>query len=498
MKYTLAEEDPCDLSTYRKIVDLFPHQTRYGTEDPRAQKPNDTLLVTGSLVWDPILPGHGFDSMAKQLFHHFASAAWSNDLFHAFGLVRTLFWVQHDDFNSMVAASMAGMQKANAALEMTLNMNVIVNAEHAERKFGRGSIGREPQYELESMIHALQTGEKNGIKLPRHRRDQVHECAEDIEKLSDGTGRTRSDVAHEYLYRRQLDGKSTTGLLARGAVDVYDNERMLRKEYPEVNFEVEVPVPGKTRAPRFSTTLKDHPAYREIATFHKERASILQMIKKKERIEAIADVGEKMYHLECQVLSMKDGSEKQAAMKELEAMDQDWHQKLHAIPTNYQSAPLSETDDRLAMRSPPYPRLQWDRRPFEPLIMRSDEAWPQNRLTLISAEPIPKPAAQNSDWYEWVYDFVFGLYVEPTKGINHALDKMQHGLSDIIKDCPSLKDPKKGGRLNMNHLRVRLLTTEMIEELVTAYKDWPFKAPGSDHNKYFRHKSASQGYVART
>lgn len=470
---------------------LFPHQKRYSTEDSGIQKSNDTLLVIGSLAWDPILPGHGFDSMAKQLFHHFASAAWSNDIFHTFGSVRTLFWAQHDDFNSMIAQSVTGMQKANAGLEMTLDMNVVVTAEHGERKFGKGSIGREPQYELESTIRALQRGKDRGMELPDHRRDSVHECAADIEELSGRTGRTRSDVIQDYLYRRHLNGNLTTGLLAKGFVDVYDTERRLREDYPEINFDIEKPTQGKHRAPRISTKLKDHPAYEEIATFYKGRSATQHSMKIKQRVERIADIGEDMHRLECQVLAMADGPEKEASMKKLKAMEIDWQHHLDTIPANYLSAPFSETDDRLAIRTPPYPRLQWDRRPFEPLVMRADEVWPQNRLTLVSSEPIPRPAAQSADWYEWVQDFVFGLYAEPAKSIGHALDTMQHGLSDIMKDCPSLKDPAKGGRMNLDQLRVRLLTSDIIEELVTAYKDWPFKAPGSDHNKYFRHKSAS-------
>jgi transcription factor 1 len=470
---------------------LFPHQTRLEPGDPRAQKPNNTLLVIGSLAWDPILPGLGFDSMAKQLFHHFASAAWTNDLFHAFGLVRTLFWVPHDDFKAAIAQAIAGMQKANASLEMTANLNVVVNAEHTARGTGRGTIGREPQYEIESAIRALQAGRANGMDLPIHRRDHLHECAEDIENMSGSTGRTRSDVMQDYLYRRQLEGKSTQGLSTGAAVDHSNEERRLRETYPELYVELGGIASVKKK------TLKHEPGYEELTAFWKARAHTVHITKLKQRIEAIADLGEDMYYLECKVLEMEDGSDKEAAMKRLEEMDEEWKQRLSSIPPNYGKAPVVEVDDRLALRAPPYPRLQWDRRPFEPLIMRSEEVWPRNRLSLVSAEPIPKPPAESSDWYDWVQDFVFGLYSEPSKSVIETLDKMQHGLSDIIKDCPSLKDPKKGGRLNMHHLRVRLLTQEMIKELVTAYKTWPFKKPGSDHNKYFRNHGSGQQWGGR-
>ncbi|KAF1946417.1 S-adenosyl-L-methionine-dependent methyltransferase [Clathrospora elynae] len=484
-RYALVAKDPCELATYRDMVadGVFPHQRARDSTDASAQAPNNTLLVTGSLVWDPRLPGLGFDSMAKQLFHHFAAAASTNDLFHAFGLVRTLLWVQHDDFGPMIASSINGMQKANRFLEMTHNMNVVVGPECTARKTGRGSTGRDPQYEIESTVRALKAGREKGMELPPHRRDPIHDFAADIATTTNGTGRSTSAAIQEYLRSQHLAGKSATGLLQRAFTEHYEEERSIRNEYPDVNLER----PGK----------KGQPSSARLADFYKKRASVVSLQKKKVDLEAIADIGEEMYKLECDILGMKDGPEKDAAMKELEELDSRWENRLENMVTNYAFAPLSEVDDRIAMRSPPYPRLQWDARPYEPLVMRQTEVWPANRLCLISAEPIPKPHIQSSDWFEWVQDFVFGLYSAPIQGIPQALDRMQHGLSDIIEQCPSLKDPKKGGRLQMKHLRVRTLTMEMIEELVQAYKDWPFKAPGSNHNKYFRNKPAAHLFVGR-
>ncbi|KAH7401412.1 hypothetical protein BKA66DRAFT_565054 [Pyrenochaeta sp. MPI-SDFR-AT-0127] len=496
-KYSLVVKDPCDLDTYRTMVNegAFPHQTPRDPQHPRAQEPNNTLLVIGSLVWDPRLPGLGFDSMAKQLFYHFAAAAPSNDLFHAYGLVRTLFWVQHDDFSPMIAESVAGMQKANRFLEMTHKMNVIVNAERTHRKIGRGSTGREPQYEIESTIHALKRGRETGMTLPQHRRQNIHDFAEEIEKASNGTGISRSFYIQNFLHDQQMAGNSTVGLLPESFIEHCEQGKLLLREYPDIHFERWIMALGKSTAPRPS--LSGHPAKEPVISFFKRRSMLLNIAKVKGEVEALADIGEEMYLLECKIIDMEDGPEKDASMQRLKNLDDSWQHGVDHIAPNYSSAPLAEIDDRLAIRTPPYPRLQWDHRPFEPLIMSPSEVWPQNRLSLISSEPIPNAPSQDPDWLEWAQDFVFGLYSQPAMAINLSLDKMQHGLSDIIKDCPSLKDPKRGGRLQMHHLRVRMLTMEMIEELVAAYREWPFKAPGSDHNKYFRHKGAAQGYVGR-
>ncbi|KAH9879955.1 hypothetical protein J1614_001979 [Plenodomus biglobosus] len=495
-KYKLLEKDPCALETYREIVSegILPHQIVYDPQDPKAQEVNNTLLVTGSLVWDPRLPGLGFDSMAKQLIHHFAAAARSNDLFHAFGLVRTLFWVQNEDFSPMVADSISGMHKANRFLEMSNNITLVVNAERTERKVGRGSSGREPQYELESLIRTLKTAKAKGFEIPTHRRAGSYKYAADIERITDGTGIMRAEAMQEYLRKQHLAGNRTRGLLQTSYYDCHDEEMNVKRKYPDLNLAA-MQSSGKT----LKTQIKDHPGLLEVRAFFKKCNLINASTRTKTQIEACADIGEKMYYLEIKALGMKDGPKKDALIKEIEELEEKWDTAVAAISPNHQPSAANEVDERISMRTPPHPRIQWDRRPFEPLVMRPDEVWPQNRLSLVSADPIPKPTKKDiPDYSEWVHDFVFSLFNTTNDPINVALDKMQHGLSDIIKYCPSLKDPKKGGRLMMSQLRIRMLTVEMIDELVTAYKNWPFKAPGSDHSKYFRLRSSLGQYAARS
>ncbi|KAH9862231.1 hypothetical protein IAQ61_010434 [Plenodomus lingam] len=485
--YKLVEKDPCARDTYREIVSegIFPDQVVRGPREPKAQETNNTLLVTGSLVWDPKLTGLGFDSMAKQLIHHFASSAASNDLFHAFGLIRMLLWVQHEDLSPMVADSISNMYKANRVLEMTQNITLVVNAERTERKIGRGSSGREPQYELESLTQALRRARDNGFEIPTHRRAASYNYALELERLTGGTGIMRSEAMQEFLCKQQMSGNPTTGLLQTTYIDCYEQEKLLAEKYPDIDLS-KIVNSGKA----LKTILKDHPASLEVRNYLKRRNQINSSAKTKVHIEHCADIGEEMHDLEIKALRMKDGKKKDAVIKEIEELDQKWEETLASIPPNHQTSAQNEADERISMRTPPHPRIQWDQRPFEPLVMQDDEVWPQNRLSLVSMEPIPQPFKEDiPDYTEWLNDFIFGLFNAPNDAVDHALDKMQHGLSVVIKDCPSLKDPEKGGRLKMNQLRVRMLTVEMIEELVSAYRKWPFKAPGSDYSKYFRHKS---------
>ncbi|KAH4010582.1 rRNA adenine N(6)-methyltransferase [Parastagonospora nodorum] len=487
-KYKLVNKDPLKVESYRELVDegAFPQQTRIDPQDPKGQDLNQTLLVTGSLAWDPFLPGLSFDSMAKQLYHHFTPAAWSNDLFHAFGPVRTLFWVQTEDFNHVVAKSPTYMLKSNRLLEMTQNLNLVVTSERESRPAGKGAIGREPQYEIESTIRAIRSAKKAGFDIPEHRRDVTHKYAELIEEASGGSGIINSETMMELMYAQYRAGNRPTQFLPQGILDCFEVEKQLQEEHPDLKLSPIFPLSKKTAA---TVTNKAHPASDKVREYTKTRALVAHRLRQRIKFEEIVIIGEEIYKLECKALKMKEGPGKAKTLKQIEQLEEQWDQRLAQLSRNLEHAPVAELDDRINLRYPPHPRIQWDQRLFDPLMSREDEVWPRNRVSLISATPIPRPASDDPEWHEQVIDFVFGLYANSNRSVIEALDSMQHGLSDIIKDCPSLTDPDKGGRLQLKHLRVKLLTMEMIYEMAKAYKEWPFKAPGSDRSLYFRHKN---------
>jgi transcription factor 1 len=199
----------------------------------------------------------------------------------------------------------------------------------------------------------------------------------------------------------------------------------------------------------------------------------------------VADIGEELFKLECKALRCSPGPKKDALIAQVNDLDEQFEAGLAKIPRNKATGPSSVVDDRIALRYPPSDRFQWDARPFDPIMSHEDEAWPPNRLGLVLTTPIPRPEGEDK-FYEWVADFVHGLYMDTNKDIAAALESMHHGLSDIIKNCPTLRDPDVGGRMNMKHLRVRMLTMTQVCDLVRAYREWPFKIDGADYSTYYR------------
>jgi transcription factor 1 len=484
-KYKLVVKDPLKLDTYREIMTdgTFPDQTLVDPADPKSRDVNTTLLVTGSLAWDPRLPGMRFDSMSKQLFHHFSTAAWGNDLFHAFGPVRSLLWVQTDDFDNMIAKAVNQSSKLTGVIELTQDINLVATSKRDARRVGKGAVGREPQYELESMIRALQSGREKGLVIPTRRQDDSHALAAAVEKRSGGTGIISFDDTLGMLWSATLAGKYTRGLANEAMIETAAKENQLKRDYPDL---ILPPMFGPGSKAQMTGTAPNS----EILRFRAMRSAQHQHQRTKFKVEEVSKLGEQLYLLECKALRTAPGPRKNTLLKRIADLDIEIDEALMGLEPNSKLTPHTATDDRISLRHSKIPRIQWDHRPFEALVSHDDEAWPKTRLSLVSATPALRPAGDVPDWHEWVIDFMSGLYMEPARSLPAALDAMVHGLSSVIPMCPSLHDPDKGGRLLMKHFRVRMLTNEMIVELATAYKDWPFKSPGTDHCVAFRNKGA--------
>lgn len=377
--------------------------------------------------------------------------------------------------------------KASRMLEMTQNMNLVVSSVVKERLVGRGSLGREPQYEIESTIRALQAAKENGMDIPDHRRSPAHFYATEFN--SDGSGKVSTTALHELMYKQHLAGNVSTQYTARSLIELVELEKHIQTTYPDISIPPIFPFQGsKSRARTPSLFIPEGHPIRDtdlIQQWRLTRPAFSQQFRLKLRINDLADVGEEMYKLECAALRCSPGPEQDKLIAQIQDLDKQWEEEVATMPRNKVTTPGSVVDDRISIRHTPHGRLQWDARPFDPLMSHEDEAWPRTRLGLVLATPIPRPEGDDK-FYEWVADFVHGLYTDTGKDIAAALETMHHGLSDIIKDCTTLRDPDLGGRMQMKHLRVRMLTMTQVYDLVRAYRDWPFKVEGAHHTTYYR------------
>ena len=470
--YKVVKGDITVFETFDTLVEegIFPHQKRVYPGEPDCQRPNNSLLVTGTLMWDPMLPGFGFDSMAKQLLLQYAEQAWKNKRFHAYGPVRSLLWAPHDVKN-IIPRSEFHRAKYDFYLDTLGDNREVVTHAHTARLAGRGTVGREAQQEIESLVYAMKRGRENGFELPAHRRENAHDFADDVARLTGGTGIMSAYDMQQYLKEQELAGKSTIGLSSGTAIESYHIQK-------EVEANPALYKKGKPLAEvgkRASSV----------------RLSLGSIQKTRRKTEKLADLGEDIYKLECKILGLEEGKEKEEELVKLKTLEGDFDAGLQKVTQVYRPAVLSEIDDRLAIRSP-VRRLAWDSRPFEPLIAKEDEVWPPNGVVLIDSTPRPIPPGKSPDWYDWLQDFASALMESTPMSVVAALENLQHGAAELVTRAPSLTNPAKGGRRNLQQLRVRMLTVEMVEELCQAFRDWPFRSPDANHTRYFRLKTGKR------
>jgi transcription factor 1 len=135
-------------------------------------------------------------------------------------------------------------------------------------------------------------------------------------------------------------------------------------------------------------------------------------------------------------------------------------------------------DNRVATQLEP-PLLLWDRREEEPLKVHPKEFYPHQGMTLLDLQPkalwpvLRKNQPENFETFEFI---ISQLMMMPGQPLKKGLESLAPGAFEWLVDkCPLLSDPTKGGSLDPGEIRVRMLTLDMMKQIIEAWVDWPFR-----------------------
>lgn len=130
------------------------------------------------------------------------------------------------------------------------------------------------------------------------------------------------------------------------------------------------------------------------------------------------------------------------------------------------------------------PLLNIDRRPYEPLqSSQADFHPPKQSLALLDFTPIERDLAvpdlaDRKEVTELGESLIKYLFNFKGQSLASTLDRLAaNAAQDLIPMVPALSDPRKGGRLDPKRLKVKQLTEEMLEGLIKAWFEWPFRPP---------------------
>ncbi|KAI9666548.1 MAG: hypothetical protein M1821_004484 [Bathelium mastoideum] len=435
-----------DWDTYRRIFKegYIQPSSQSSSEPSRVNESNDSLLVVGNFAYAPRTPVLGFDSLAHLAVNHlFCKALRQHSYIHSYGRVRMLLWMTHEDTFKILPQDVFQRGKFTVDQEMSGLVTMVAGPGKLSAKIGIANL------ETANMKRVVQNMNCDNISLPLHRQTLGYPEAHD--SSSQGT----------QLALEPPDPRPTK----RQILLRWEDER----EFASLTQKYK-----KTRASKSERSAD--PGWQRYLQLRNTYSTISSAYK---YLDPLATLNNEVLQLELALTTENVSDEDKDRMVE------EWKGKSGELKFRQSKLSFSRRHqfevivDNLFAREREASLLQWDRRQFEPLRAEEDEFYPSNDLCLLDFQPgsplifSGDDDSENAKLATWLLTH---LFLKSSRPIPMALESCAPGAADaLLPQAPSITDPRKGGRLDPSELRVRLLTLEMIEELVRAWIDWPFR-----------------------
>jgi len=381
----------------------------------------------------------GFDSMAGLVLYQFMSACRTRSLFQRYGRVRFLVWTNDEERRQILPRDVYLRRKASTEMEIAFEeLNEV-----ASTTVQTGANQRGPDYDKKQGKAVLDRMQKAGITTPPGRESVLMQKL--LGKLPESDGKGPWSISKKRVEAIEAMEKAVES----GKIKKY--------------------VPSGE---------KFTPEYRKLRTMlilreHSERRD--------QRVRDALDKYIQLMEMHKDVVSRRKAGEDATNLQEqLEKQKEQWAVDFELLTEDMQTRALYMLDNYRAIACDP-PLLFYDRRSYEPLLVKPEEFYPPHPMCLLDFQPaVNWPTLRdnykdgsNRDILEYVVGTFFHL---PTQSVKKALKSLWPGAYEwIVERCPSLTDPHRGGALDLDSLSVRTISKEMIEEIVTAWSTWPFR-----------------------
>jgi transcription factor 1 len=502
--------------------ELLPHQKVREPGDPRLEEQNDTLLVLANLGYYPKKPYRGFSSISSLVIYQLLSAARSHSLFHKYGLIRMLIWVEDEEKKMVLPRSIVNRRKSSVEAEVTCGDIFEV----ASSTDAVGVSLRDHNLDLESSMAVLKRMDEAGIKTPKNRQGALEMEAT---KSSSRDISAESQIVKREFYKeledleRRFDAEEFSMFQdspeGRQALETFQSlqtsarsPKLQTPEWTRMALLTKAETRWKKEAPK--STFKHEDELRELrerfaagefqqyqlsedglpkrvnktsmAKYYTPEYKRLEYLRTRSRMEnkrvaramALSDEYDEILTMQKEILS-KDGSEADSLRQEIDRRTEEWKEEMQLMNNEDDRALVyNMLDNRSAFHRDP-PVLYWDRRKAEPLKTDPQEFFPKAEMALLDFQPQPlwpvlrENFPANYDVFEYI---VSNLLMIPTQSIRQGLSSLAPGAFEwLVQECPSISDPNKGGNPDHDFMRVRTLTLEMYKEMTEAWLRWPFR-----------------------
>lgn len=462
-RYRLAEyKDTTDQWTpYRYIADgLLPAQE--GPEDytRNHEGQNNSLLILANMDVRRKTATRtvgGFDSHHR-IMEYFRSLQEQSN-FNCNRTVRMLMWMSDHEKTTLLPRTVMLRRRLAVLGELTCHIEEVAG-DALEPSLRR----RAPKLDFESSVQTAKRMEKANIHIPIPR---LTEIPRQIQEAHASTGSGRLDI---------LDIKIDPVIYDER--DWHEELRVLEKDFADGVFPQIVGGPFGQQKSKYRNSKADEPFTPEYLRLKHLQVAKKSQRKKRSALEELLQEQEDLEALELTISEDEtlDDQTHKSKREELENRQGQLQLRLDRLPTRQGTNLHAIADDKRACSISP-PILQWDRRTAEPIIASPQEFHPPRTLALIDFQPRTSSINLLTKTQKRYLDaMLVDFYIYPSQSVATALNTLALGAADaLIPHVPSLRDPRKGGRRDLDQLRVRLLTTEMLHELAIAWEKWPFR-----------------------
>ncbi|CAK4030716.1 Hypothetical predicted protein [Lecanosticta acicola] len=482
-------------SHYQTAIDegLLPPMPKVSPDDSASRQLDTSVLLTGNLarLYQERSKARTAD-FPNVILQQMSWAALSNDICHRQGRVRMLWWLPDRHKEALIPQRHSRVNPLSAGLFLGTDITEVTGVQPANT-FVTGPDARESS--VDALYRHTSMREKaaddvqrrmreKGMSIPRGRKPLYPDIS------SKGKPREYKDlvspVAIRYETVKEFEG-AFKECEARVKEVTQAAEKSLSLRTPKSAQKVLKPLHDSLRYPQcipLTTSLHNFRPGRGVydTVLPKGEFTVAQS-----RVMIIMDCSLRIVNMEAHYKHLEDKGlfspeQLQSFKTNLISMEQTFRAEIddkYRVMARYVDQLV--THQLVFFASPPI--IPFDRRSYESLLADTSDFWPKLPLALLDLTPTtrdlrmpPEMQIPLREVIKTTHELLKYLYLRRGSSLPSVLEMIAPNASkDLLPDCKTIEDPRRGGRLNVEALKVRMLSTDMIEELVRAWFEWPFK-----------------------
>lgn len=456
---------------------IIPDRPNLPENDPKQRQLDTSMLVTGNLarLYTDQPVKLRIAPFAHQILTQMTWASLSNELFHRGGLVRMLWWLPEQHKGPIMPQNASKSSAFSRSLHLGLDISEVVGTKPHDEVTPDSSSHNLDNIKLFSVMSEGNVRRKMqgaGIRVPAGR--SLQRVLDDTSQLPLAPSKSPLEIRYHDLASFEDAANSLEDRLKKTLDAV---EESAKRRLTHLVRKVLQPCLDTLEYPQCQEAIKTLPRHtRGFRQNHEPgNPSNLDL-----RMVVLLDLELRIVNLEAHYKHLEEMGHDVASYKDrLLAMDA----RLHSGDKGYFFA-VELMDllllQQIAFYSAP-PLIPYERRAYEPLQAESDDFWPRMDLALFDVTPngrdiSAKGLATRPEVVKTAQELIKYLYTYRAHRVGTVLDRIApNAAQDLLPMAPSIADARRGGRLNVERVKVRMLSETMIQELVQAWFEWPFR-----------------------